>query len=155
MNRLLSALCILLCAFGIAYSAYATERFVSKGNAGAAAPYDTPATVAAEIQAAVDARRRMMSSSSSALGLRAHRRQGGPRGATGDWKDVVVDAAQAKTAVTIPTPTRSSPAHREAPAALFDNTGGGTTNCHASSQPEGHAKPICHGVYNNGKVFDT
>ena len=50
--------CILHSAFCIALlsaTANATERFVSKGNAGAASPYDTPATAAAEIQAAIDA----------------------------------------------------------------------------------------------------
>ena len=158
------SLCIVHCALCIALSAHATERFVSKGNAGAAAPYDTPATAAAEIQAAVDASSAgdviTVLPSASAYAAFTVAKGVTVRGATGDWKDVVVDAAQAKTAVTI--------SHADAVVAsltaklgqprCFDNTGGGTiTNCHATlGNPKVTQNLQGHGVYNNnGKVLDT
>ena len=159
--------CILPSVFCIALlsvTANATERFVSKGNAGAAAPYDTPATAAAEIQAAIDA-----SSAGDVITVAASASTYSPftvskgvtvRGATGNWKDVIVDAAQSKTAVTISHADAvvASLTAKQGQPRCFDNTGGGTiTNCHATlGNPKNTQNGKGFGIYNNnGKVLDT
>lgn len=108
MKRTLTALCLAHIALCIALSAHATERFVSKGNAGAAAPYDTPAAAAAEIQAAIDASAAgdviTVLPSASAYAPFTVAKGVTVRGATGDWKDVVVDAQDKRRVAWIANP---------------------------------------------------
>lgn len=136
MKRTLTALCLAHIALCIVLSAHATERFVSKGNAGAAAPYDTPATAAAEIQAAVDAAAAgdviTVAASAAAYAPFTVAKGVTVRGATGDWKDVVVDGGDSKICVVVSHADAviSSLTATRGHSRGITNTGGTITNCH-------------------------